>query len=319
MNKRNIVLIGVLASLSITSLYAAPVSTAKDVAVQKATKHVPKGSKLSGVVAKDDEYEIRFVNKDKGEVYEVEVDMKSQAIKEFKSEKIKGKGSNNVKLSKEEIKKIILKQHPKVEFKSIELDTEDNLKEYEVKVSDATLSGEIEVNPETGAILQRDFDIKTKSTGKESAKKNLISVEKAKQVALKKVPHAVVKEVELDFEKGKYIYEIDMVKDGYEYELKVDAKTGNGIYLYKDLEDWFDEKDDDNDDKDDQKIVGQVISLEKAKNIALAKVPHAKFVKAELDDSHYEIEMTKGNMKYELEIDAVNGQITEFDTDEIDD
>ena len=64
----------------------------------------------------------------------------------------------------------------------------------------------------------------------------------------------------------------------------------------------------------------KIISGTKAKEIMLKKVPGAKIVKFKLDyDStpEYEAELTKGNYKYEISVNAKNGKITEYEKEKI--
>ena len=44
-----------------------------------------------------------------------------------------------------------------------------------------------------------------------------------------------IKKVELDYEHGRKVYEIEFYKGGYEYEYVVDAETG---MIYKSKKDW---------------------------------------------------------------------------------
>src|SRR5699024_8112929 len=53
-----------------------------------------------------------------------------------------------------------------------------------------------------------------------------ISIEEAKNTALRQVPGEIVK-VELDHEKGVLVYEVDIVTaQGVKYEVVIDANTG---------------------------------------------------------------------------------------------
>ena len=56
-----------------------------------------------------------------------------------------------------------------------------------------------------------------------------IGVNRAKEIALKKVPGAKnshVKEIHLDRENGKMVYEGEIHYNGWEYEFDIDAVTG---------------------------------------------------------------------------------------------
>ena len=60
-----------------------------------------------------------------------------------------------------------------------------------------------------------------------------------------------------------------------------------------------------------------MVGEKKAKEVVLKKVPGAKFVSFEFDyDDYtptYEVEVTKGNYKYEISIDAITGEIIGFE------
>lgn len=46
-----------------------------------------------------------------------------------------------------------------------------------------------------------------------------------------------VKKVELDYEDGRKVYEVEFVKGGVEYEFDVDANTGAIVNFEKDIDD----------------------------------------------------------------------------------
>ena len=60
-------------------------------------------------------------------------------------------------------------------------------------------------------------------------------MQKAQDIALQKVPGATVVKVEYDKEDG--VYEIELKKDGYEYDIKVHAKSGKILEFEKELDD----------------------------------------------------------------------------------
>ena len=51
---------------------------------------------------------------------------------------------------------------------------------------------------------------------------------------LKKGDIDLLKKVEMDFEHGRRIYEIEFYKDGFEYEYDIDAVTGRVLKFKKD-------------------------------------------------------------------------------------
>ena len=142
---------------------------------------------------------------------------------------------------------------------------------------------------------------------------NYIGVNKAMNIALKKVPGASnshVKKINLDRENGRMVYEGEIYYNGQEYEFDIDAVTG-------DIVKWKVEGVSNNSPYANSNANNsQNITIEKAKSIALAQVPGANqshFGKIELDHDHgravYEIEIFYNNSKYEFDIDASTGQI----------
>lgn len=73
---------------------------------------------------------------------------------------------------------------------------------------------------------------------------NYIGADKAKQIALAKVPGATITDFEMDRDGGKVKYEGELRKDGTEYDFKIDAVTGEILS-------WKVEKHDDYDDRYD--------------------------------------------------------------------
>ena len=140
-----------------------------------------------------------------------------------------------------------------------------------------------------------------------------IGVNRAMNIALKKVPGANsshVKEIHLDRENGRMVYEGEIYYNGQEYEFDIDAVTGD-IVKWK-----VDEISNNSGYINNNVNNSQTITMEKAKSIALAQVPGANqshFGKIELDHDHgravYEIEIFYNNSKYEFDIDASTGKI----------
>ena len=55
-----------------------------------------------------------------------------------------------------------------------------------------------------------------------------------KHVGLEKTQLDYIKEIELDWERGRKIYEISFFKDGFEYEFDIDAASGRILKFEKD-------------------------------------------------------------------------------------
>ncbi len=149
--------------------------------------------------------------------------------------------------------------------------------------------------------------------------KTLIGKDKAIEIALEKSEGGTVAEFELDQDDGRYEYEIQIKKDGMEYEVKIDAMTGEVLKFESD-------NDDDYDDVDvvssaiQQTLDSELIGKDKAIEIALEKSGGGIVVEFELDQDdgryEYEIQIKKDGMEYEVEIDAVTGEVLKFESDD---
>lgn len=329
MSKKLIMLLLILGSLNVTVLYATTVSPmSKEEAIKKATQFVPENSQMLKVEKKGNNYEVKFYNKNTDETYEIEMDSTEQAIKEFKTKIISKKGSNTITLNKEDIKKIVLKAYPNATILDTQLKNEDGVKVYEVKIVNENMTGEIEINPQTGSILERDLERKVNPKAeniKNASKNGFMSIEKVKERTLSKIPQASITEIKLDFEAGRYVYEIEAYKEGYEYELKLDAKTGEGLFVFKELDEWYNESISDKipvieNAKTSTLEKAKAITLENAKTIALEKVPGSKIIKIEQEEEDgrliYEVELRKEHLEYNIEIDAMTGKILSMDKDD---
>ena len=145
------------------------------------------------------------------------------------------------------------------------------------------------------------------------ASNSYIGVNRAMNIALKKVPGANsshVKEIHLDRENGRMVYEGEIYYNVQEYEFDIDAVTG-------DIVKWKVDGVSNNSGYVNNNVNNsQTITMEKAKSIALAQVPGANqshFGKIDLDYDYgravYEIEIFYNNSKYEFYIDASTGEI----------
>ncbi len=153
----------------------------------------------------------------------------------------------------------------------------------------------------TGTVYATSAIAQNSSIGAENAKKF--------SFADAGIDPATAKEVQTEFgyEQGQFVYEIEFIADGKEYEYLINAS--NGTVVEKDIElVTLDGK---------NEVTSTQISLEKAKEIALSDAKLTEntvtFTNAKLDMeddiSVYEIEFYSENVEYEYEINANNGTV----------
>lgn len=239
---------------------AIPVYAASNMTLEQATKlakrHVPAGSTHLRTENDDGRYEVKFYNEDKQERYEIDISKATEKIVSFDSERYNDTGSNTVKLSKEDVKKIVAKEFKNAEILSVKLDRDNGFKEYDVYFQTDKYHGDYVINPENGIVLNRDIRVGKKVSNSTASSK--ISYQRAIELALKQVPGATVTDADLDKENGVYFYEIELYKNGFEYDLAIDAKTEKVLWNSSHKDDWNDNDDkfddDDDDDDDDDKF-----------------------------------------------------------------
>ena len=117
----------------------------------------------------------------------------------------------------------------------------------------------------------------------------------------------------LDWDDGRQVYDVEFYTADYkEYDYEIDASTGAVLSFDYDADHYTPTQ------------AGTLIGVEKAKSIALAKVPGAAAAnvrKAHLDyddgRAQYEVEIIYNTMEYDFEIDASTGAILSWDYDSI--
>jgi uncharacterized membrane protein YkoI len=118
-----------------------------------------------------------------------------------------------------------------VTFVKEELDTDNGRQEYEIEFYSGNTEYDYEIDASTGDILSYDSDVENYSTSgsiESGESKTYIGEEKARSIALAKVPRAKESDIRLhlDSEDGVAEYEGSVVYDNVEYEFEIDAATG---------------------------------------------------------------------------------------------
>ena len=249
-------------------------------------------------------------------------------------------------ISVDEAKEIALNdaglKENQVTFTQASLDIDDGVSIYEIEFYSDNTEYEYEINANTGDILSKSKEVthhgtpapketskpqnsnKPESTPQATASNQTskIGLSSAKKIALKdaglSASEVTFTKQEADYDDGVAIYEIDFYTATHEYDYEIDAYTGK--ILDKDSEP-LDKDDHHEKPSETESSSNSYIGLDKAKEIAVAKagfkVSEVTFKKAKLDreDGHvvYEIEFYKNGMEYDCVINAITGDIMEYD------
>lgn len=246
-------------------------------------------SQVSGTIenTKEEHDEYTIYTRSGNYIYEVEVDKLTGKVTEVDKELVKQEVKQKV-TSLDSAKSIALS---KVNGTVVKTSEDDD--DYSIYIKKDNYIYEIEVDKLTGKVEEID---KEKVKQPASQKNKNITLDKAKELALKKVNGKIVSS-----RSDEEDYEIIIQKDNYMYELDVDKKTGR-------IDDM---------DREVIKNRDNVISLEKAKEIALNKVNGTiQSVDYDQDDLEYSIEIMSNHVEYEVEIDGLSGKVLKVEKDD---
>ena len=152
----------------------------------------------------------------------------------------------------------------KGEIIKLELDDDDDDKpEYEIHIIADGVKHELEIDAFSGTITKHEIDDDDDNDDKKTnindksetvkadvtnQQKQIIGLDRAKSIALGLV-RGEIKSIELDDDDDDMEYKIEIVSEGREYEIEIDAYTGKVLEFETDDldDDWVDFDDDDDD------------------------------------------------------------------------
>lgn len=173
----------------------------------------------------------------------------------------------------------------------------------------------------------------------QASDKAYIGLEKAREIALAQLPGATLKEIDFDYDDGM-VYEAELLKDGYEYDLEIDALTGAVVkWEYEEDDHWSGTHEGapatgpqssgsgtqttPSPQPSQSQQQTTLITEQEARNLVLAQVPGATIVEFERDTDDgraiYKGEAVLDGREYEFEIDASTSAFLKWDADDVDD
>jgi uncharacterized membrane protein YkoI len=161
-----------------------------------------------------------------------------------------------------------------------------------------------------GAVKNDDSSVNLKD---QNAGQAMMTFEEAKEIALDK-QDGFVESIELEGKSGKPYYEVE-IKNGSEYEFKIDAVTGEVLSSTEKQDDDWGSDDWKGKNADNQNI----IPAEEAIAIAEKEV-NGKMKEIELEDEdrglEYKIELRTDKGEAEVELDAATGKVLDVEYDD---
>lgn len=203
----------------------------------------------------------------------------------------------------------------------IELDRENNRSLYEIEIEDGKYEYDLEIDAITGEILK--FKKELDNDDKQPTEKVLTKDEAI--VIAKQKANGIVKSIELDEDDNRFEYEIEIEDKEYEFDIVLDAVTGEFIEFEKERNGNLNNKESVNIKKLENttskentlQVVEPAKRITKDQAIAIAKQQAVGSVTDfELDDNVYEIEISDGAHEYDIEVDVITGEILKFEKDD---
>ena len=255
--------------------------------------------------------------------------------------------SNVKQVTPEVAKSIMLNKVPGANILEFSYDGDDKTPKYDGTLIKDNYEYEVDVNAKTGQIIKFEKEAvfvanngsanntstnNQQATTQQStaAKNSYIGEAKAKSIMLNKVPGATIRSFYFDGDSTPE-YDGELIKDGYEYDISVDAVTGairefskeriyNNITTNTTTNNNTNVNSSASSNKVNTTTSKTYIGEAKAKSIMLSKVPGATIRSFHFDgDStpEYEAELVKDGYEYDISVNALTGAIREFSKERI--
>lgn len=118
-----------------------------------------------------------------------------------------------------------------VTFVKAKLEFDDGRWEYEIEfISGNYQEYDYEIDARTGAILKYDYEVESWAPPSQNTNGTQIGIERAKSIALNHAGLSASQvrfvKARLDFDDGRWEYEIEFISGAWEYEFEIDAYSG---------------------------------------------------------------------------------------------
>ena len=224
--------------------------------------------------------------------------------------------NSNKSITEEEAFNIALKKANTTKNNVTVLSTNKKYNKYEIEFHDSKYEYDIEINMNTGEVTEFEKDILDGNIIINEPLDDQITLEEAKNIALNYLGlnsnDVTFTKSKLDLEHGISVYELEFFTKDTEYEINVNAYTKEIVRLSKDIINY----------QNNTGTSNNYIGIDKAKEIALNHINTNNTVtwkKAEFEFDNnraiYELEFLINYTEYNYEINAITGEIIQFEID----
>lgn len=189
---------------------------------------MPAEAQLTKSEMDDGMHELTFRVEATGEKYEIKVNPTTGAVVKIESELRGASNARSTTLTDEAVAAAVEAAYPGAEIIRKDEQIDDGNHEIEVFIVTDGLYGTLDLNAETGAILERELYVG------EYAADGMMTEEAARaQIATLK-PGAEIVKIKLDEDDGRYFWEGDATLNGARYEFAINATTGDMVEWERD-------------------------------------------------------------------------------------
>lgn len=191
-----------------------------DEALTTAQTYVPSDAAYQRTETDDGLFEVKYLSADGSEEYDVKIDRNSGIVVKVERDLRDGRGSNEVVLTEDEARALVQNLYPEATIISLRSERDDDLYEYQASFSTEEFFGTIELNAETGVVLEADIYYNAAvPEGQLGYAEIMAQLESLK-------PGLNVIRIEFDEDDGRMRYEGEALLDNVLYEFEIDADTG---------------------------------------------------------------------------------------------
>ena len=189
---------------------------------QLAQSYVPQGAVYQRSERDDGLQVLHYTTADGTERYEVKIDPNTSAVVKVESERKDDRGSRQATLTEQQAADSVLAAYPGATLQYVQLKRDDGLYEYEVVFTTADHSGKVQINAETGLVLERELNYLAPA-GASGA----VDSDEAKALVEQRLPGCTIRGFENDRDDGRTVFEGEAILNGAKYEFKIDAVSGS--------------------------------------------------------------------------------------------
>ena len=229
-----IIVAAVLGGLGISKVYA------RNQAQTAAQKYLPSTAAFVSYHEDDNIYTFRFFDVSQKERSEIEVDKLSGQVRKMQTQKAAYIYPETTVLAEDTLQGIVWKEVPDAAIKEVTPHEQGAEKYVSITYTSEDSRGIYLVDPANGAVIARTVKygrpVVIPSSGND--KIGLLTLPELKTLGNQKIPGAVFQDLDIIYNNGKFVAEIDMYLNGIKYVLVLDAGSGEELAYDSFKDDW---------------------------------------------------------------------------------